>query len=109
VDARIAGKGERRFVETKDEAEGWASVQRVRRRTKETALSTILSFPFMDFLSPMRSSSLSITTRRQAGSAPVDEVVRQLLASKRAAGRAESYLYVLNFNLGKLTAYFDGR
>jgi hypothetical protein len=34
VDARIAGKGERRFFETKDEAEGWASVQRVRRKNQ---------------------------------------------------------------------------
>ena len=40
---------------------------------------------------------------------PVDEAVRQLVASKRAAGRSEFYLYVLNFNLGKLTAHFDGR
>jgi integrase len=39
----------------------------------------------------------------------VDQAVRQLVASKRAAGRSESYLYVLNFNLGKLTAHFDGR
>jgi hypothetical protein len=34
--------------------------------------------------------------RRQKASVPVDEAVRQLIASKRAAGRAESYLYVLN-------------
>jgi hypothetical protein len=40
---------------------------------------------------------------------PVDEAVRQLIASKRAACRSESYLYVVNFNLGKLIVHFDGR
>ena len=40
---------------------------------------------------------------------PVDEAVRQLVASKRAAGRSESYLYIVNFNLEKLIAHFDGR
>jgi hypothetical protein len=34
VDARIAGKGERRFFASKAEAEGWAQRQRVKRQNE---------------------------------------------------------------------------
>lgn len=34
VDARIAGTGERRFFQIKAEAEGWAQLQRVRRKNE---------------------------------------------------------------------------
>ena len=35
--------------------------------------------------------------------------VRQLIESKKAAGRAESYLYLLTLNLRKVSEHFDGR
>ncbi len=47
--------------------------------------------------------------RRQAASVPIDEAIRQLLESKKAAGRAESYLYLLTLNLRKLSENFKGR
>jgi integrase len=109
VDARIAGKGERRFFPTRQEAEGWAQAQRVRRQNQGDRA-------FDD--SELAVYGLSVTDavkfaldyyRRQSASVAVDEAVRQLIASKRVAGRSESYLYVLNFNLAKLTAHFDGR
>jgi integrase len=109
VDARIAGKGERRFFPTKHEAEGWAQLQRVRRKNEGGR-----SFDDRELsvygLSVADAIKFTLEHyRRQKASVPVDEVVRQLIASKRAAGRSESYLYVLNFNLGRLIAHFDGR
>jgi integrase len=109
VDARIGGKGERRFFATKREAEGWAQVQRARRqneggRSFDDRELSVYGLSVAD--------AIKFTLdhfRRQSASVAVDEAVRQLLASKRASGRSESYLHVLNFNLAKLTAHFDGR
>jgi hypothetical protein len=48
--------------------------------------------------------------RRQSASVPVDEAVRQLVASKRAAGRSERYICTLSFNLERLApTLMDGR
>ena len=109
VDARIGGKGERRFFQTKREAEGWAQLQRVRRQNqgdrafddKELAVYGLTIADAIKFTLDHY--------RRQAASAPVDEIVRQLLESKKAFGRAESYLYLLTLNLRKVSEHFDGR
>jgi integrase len=109
VDARIAGKGARRFFHTKREAEGWAQIQRVRRQNhgdrafddKELAQFGLTVADAIKFTLDHY--------RRQAASAPVDEVIRQLLESKKAAGRAKSYLYLLTLNLRKVSEHFNGR
>jgi integrase len=109
VDARVGGKGERRFFRTKHEAEGWAQLQRVRRKNEGGRSFDVRELSVYG-LSVADAIKFTLEHyRRQKASVPVDEAVRQLIASKRAAGRSESYLYVLNFNLGKLTAHLDSR
>jgi integrase len=109
VDARMAGKGERRFFSTKREAEGWAQIQRVRRQNeggrafddKELAVYGLTIADAIRFTVDYY--------RRQAASVPVDEAIRRLLESKKAAGMSEGYLRTVGNNLGKLATHFDGR
>jgi integrase len=109
ADARRAGKGERRFFSTMREAEGWAQVQRIRFKNEGAE-----AFDGRDLASfgwtvkdAIRFSLEHL--RRNSVSISVDAAVRQLIDSKRAAGRAESYLYRASLNLGKLAAHFDSR
>jgi integrase len=109
VDARIGGKGVRRFFRTKREAQGWAQIQRVRRQNQgDRAFDDKELVKFGLTVADAIKFTLD-HYRRQAASAPVDEVIRQLLESKKAAGRAESYLYLLALNLRKVSEHFRGR
>ena len=47
--------------------------------------------------------------RRQAASVPVEDAIRQLIESKRAAKRSDSYCYILGLNLQKVSKHFEGR
>ena len=109
VDARTKHGGKRCFFETKDEAEGWASTQRVRRKNQgdDAFDERELSVYGLSVADAVRFTLEHY--RRRAASAPVDEVVRQLLESKRAAGRSEPYLYVVSLNLAKFVDHFAGR
>jgi integrase len=109
VDARIAGKGERRFFPTRQEAEGWALAQRVQRKNQgDSAFDNSELAVFGLSVADAVKFTLDYY-RRRAASAPVDEVVRQLLESKRAAGRSPAYLSVVRLNLAKVVDHFDGR
>ena len=109
VDARTKNGGQRRFFETKDEAEGWASTQRVQRKNQgDDAFDTSELAVFGLSVADAVKFTLDYY-RRRAASAPVDEVVRQLLDSKRSAGRSQAYLYVVRLNLAKLVEHFPGR
>ena len=109
VDARTRDGGKRRFFATKAEAEGWRQTQLIKRsnegnRAFDDRELAVYGLTVAD--------AIKFTLdhyRRQAASAPVDEVIRQLLESKKAAGRAESYLYLLSLNLRKVSEHFDGR
>lgn len=109
VDARVNGKGERRFFDTKKEAEGWAQLQRVKRQNQggQAFDDRELSVYGLSVADAIRFTLEHY--RRQSASVPVDEAVQQLIASKRAAGRSEAYLRVLRLNLAKLVAHFDGK
>lgn len=109
VDARIGGKGERRFFETKKEAEGWAQLQRVKRQNQggQAFDDRELSVYGLSVADAIRFTLEHY--RRQAASVPIDECVRQMIAAKRATGRSESYLYVINSNLKKVTEHFGNR
>ena len=109
VDARTKDGGQRRFFTNKDEATGWAEQQRVRRQNEGNR-----AFDDRDLAvhGLTVADAIKFTLdhyRRQKTSAPVDEVVRQLIESKKAFGRAESYLYLLTLNLRKVSEHFDGR
>ena len=87
VDARIAGKGERRFFTNKSEAEGLgADIQRVRRQNQGTVYSMTRNLPHYGLTIADAIKFTLDHYRRQATSAPVDEAIRQLLESKKAAG-----------------------
>lgn len=109
VDARIAGRGERRFFAKKKQAETFAQLQRVKRENEGNK-----AFDDRDLAAFGWNVQDAIRfaldhLRRQAASVPVEEAVRQLIESKKAAGRAKSYLYLLSLNLRKLSEHFTGR
>ncbi len=109
VDARTKDGGRRRFFMNKDEATGWAEQQRVRRQNEGNR-----AFDDRDLAvyGLTVADAIKFTLdhyRRQRTSAPVDEIIRQLIESKKAFGRAESYLYLLTLNLRKVSEHFDGR
>ena len=109
VDARTKDGGQRRFFTNKDEAMGWADSQRVRRQNQG---DHVFDDRELAQFGLTVADAIKFTLdhyRRQATSAPVDEVVRQLIESKKAFGRAESYLYLLTLNLRKVSEHFDGR
>jgi integrase len=109
VDARIKGKGERRFFPTRHEAEGWAQAQRVRRQNQG---DRVFDDRELAVYGLTVADAIKFTLdhyRRQAASVPVDEAIRQLLESKKAAGRAKSYLNLLTLNLRKVSEHFTGR
>jgi hypothetical protein len=109
VDARTKDGGKRRFFATKAEAEGWRQTQLVKRsnegnRAFDDRELAVYGLTVAD--------TIKFTLdhyRPQAASAPVGEVIRQLLESKKAEGRAESYLYLLSLNLRKVSEHFDGK
>lgn len=109
VDARHAGKGERRFFSTKTEAESWAQIQRIRRHNEGGAAfddSRLAKYGW----TVSRAIQFAIDhLERQAASVPVSEAVAALIQSKRAAGRSKDYLATLAINLGKLSSTFGAR
>src|SRR6476659_3764126 len=84
VDARIAGRGQRRFFTNEKAAKAWADIQRARREGEG-------SRAFDD--SELRAYGWTVQAairftldhlRRQAASVPIEEAIRQLLESKKA-------------------------
>ena len=109
VDARIAGKGERRFFASKHEAEGWAQVQRVRRKNQGGE-----SFEDRDLASFGWSVKDAIKfalahLRRQSASVSIESAVDKLLEAKRAAGRTKRYCSEVGMHLGRLARAFEGK
>jgi len=108
-DARIKGRGERKFFDTRKEAEGWQQQQRVKRQNQG---DRVFDDRELSQFGLTVADAIKFTLdhyRRHACSVPVDEAIRQLIESKKAAGRAESYLYLLTLNLRKLSDHFNGR
>ena len=109
VDARIAGKGQRRFFSTEKEAQTWAQVQRIKRKNEGTRAFDDRGLAAYGWNTQDAVRFALEHLRRQAASVPIEEAIRQLLESKKAAGRAESYLCLLELNLRKLSEHFKGR
>lgn len=109
ADARLAGKGERKFFSTKAEAETWAQVQRVRRQNQGTGA-------FDD--SELAKFGLTIADairftlehyRKQAASVPVADAIAALVEAKRGNGRDVTYCRTLASRCGKLLPTFERR
>jgi integrase len=109
VDARIAGKGERRFFSTRAEADTWAQLQRVRRQNQGGAA-------FDD--SELAKFGLTIADairftlehhRRLNDSVTVPAALEQLVAAKKAAGMSSDYCRDIASRIGKLAAVTTDR
>ena len=108
-DARIKGRGERRFFNTKKEAEGWQQQQRIKRQNEghsafDNAALAKLGLTVADAI------KFAIEHfRRKEASVTVAEAARQLIETKLANNRSKRYCEDLKWHLGKLAAEFEGR
>jgi hypothetical protein len=109
VDAQIAGKGERRFFASKHEAEGWAQVQRVRRKNQggESFEDRNLASFGWNVKDAIKFALTHL--RRQSASVSIESAVDQLLEAKRAAGCTKRCCRDVGIHLGRLARAFEGK
>ncbi len=108
-DARIKGRGERKFFDTKKEAEGWQQQQRVKRQNEGgrafddrelSAYGWTVADAIRFALEHLRKQSSSVT---------LEAAMKELIAAKAAAGRSERYCNDLALRLGRLCAALKDR
>ena len=106
ADARIAGKGERRFFATRVEAETWARQQRIMRDNEGASVfdNAELREHGWTIADAVRFALDHLRTQR--GSVPVADAVKELIAAKAAAGRSPRYCDDLRLRLAKLIQHF---
>lgn len=104
VDARHAGKGERRFFSTRVEAEGFAQTQRIRRQNEGGSAFDDSRLAKYGWTVAQAIRFALDHLERQSASVTVEEAVRQLIESKAAAGRSPRYTNDLHLRLGRLAA-----
>ena len=118
VDARTKDGGQRRFFTNKDEATGWAEIQRIERKNEGnsafrlSAGSRIDAAAAMKLLSPYSISlreCASFYVRHAAtatGDKTIQQVVDELLAVKKLAGMSARYLKDLRIRLNVFARTF---
>jgi integrase len=118
VDARIAGKGRRRFFSTEKTAETWAQSQRIKRKNegdsafKFHATDRIDAEAALKMIAPYRISLRECAdfyvrhAATAAGEKTIQEIVDELLAVKKAAGVSARYLKDLRIRLNIFCATF---
>jgi integrase len=109
VDARIDGKGERRFFPTRQEAEGFAHLCKVRRKNEGQAAlvdDELASFGWT--VAKAVKFALEHLRRNQA-SLPIEEAIARLIESKRQANNSEKYCRWMEQRLARLAAKYKGR
>jgi hypothetical protein len=106
-DARIKGRGERRFFETKREAEGWQQQQRIKRHNEggKALDDRELAAYGWNVADAIRFTLEHL--RKQTASVPLESAVNELIEAKEGAGRSERYCKDLRLRLGRLCAAFD--
>lgn len=110
VDTRTATGGERKFYQTKQEAEGAAIIARTKRQNEGASAFDDAELARYGWTIQRAIRFALEHLKTQAASVPVADAVAALIAAKRAAGRSEDYLQGrLTNNLGKLTAAFPDR
>jgi len=109
VDARIDGTGERRFFQTKAEAEGFAHQCRIRRRNEgQSALvdDELASYGW----TIKKAVDFALDHLRQASKGtPLPDAIAALVNTKRAAGKSDRYQRDIAARLGRLASAFSGR
>ena len=109
VDARIAGKGERKFFATRVQAEGYASSARTRRLNEGESVFNDEDLARHGWTVAMAIRFALDHLNRQAASAPVGEVLEKLIAAKTAAGRRAGYCNELRWRLSKFVDFSKGK
>ena len=106
-DARIKGRGERRFFETKREVEGWQQQQRIKRHNEggKAFDDRELAAYGWNVADAIRFTLEHL--RKQTASVPLESAVNELIEAKERAGRSERYCKDLRLRLGRLCAAFD--
>jgi len=108
-DARIAGRGERRFFDTKGEAQTWAQLQRIRRQSEgqESFEDTELSGYGWTVKQAIEFTLEHL--RRKENSITISQAIAALVEQKRASGRGEHYQRDLSARLGRLSDDLPGK
>ena len=118
VDARIAGKGQRRFFSSEKTAEAWAQVQRARRKSEGDsafrfrATDRIDAEAALKLIAPYKISlreCADFYVRHAAtatGEKTIRQIVDELLSVKKAAGMSARYLKDLRTRLNIFCASF---
>jgi integrase len=102
VDARQGGKGERRFFPTRQEAEGFAQVCRVRRKNEGDAAFDDKGLAEFGWTVQRAIRFALDHLRKQAGSIPLREAITRLEASKLASGKSPYYCRLMRQRLEKM-------
>jgi hypothetical protein len=108
-DARIKGRGERRFFEAKKEAEGWQQQQRVKRQNEggKAFDDRKLAAYGWNVADAIRFSLEHL--RKQSPSISVESAMTELIEAKKGARRSERYCNDLRMRLGRLCTAFNGK
>jgi integrase len=108
-DARIGGRGERRFFETKREAEGWQQQQRIKRQNegRKAFDDRELAAYGWNVADAIRFTLEHL--RKQTASVSLESAINELIEAKKGAGRSERYCHDLRLRLGRLCTAFDGK
>jgi integrase len=110
VDSRTATGGERKFYQTKNEAEGAAIIARTKRQNEGASAFDHEELARYGWTIQRAIKFALQHLKTQKASVPLTDAVKALIESKRAAGRAEDYLQNrLTNNLGKLTTALPDR
>jgi len=109
VDSRIAGKGERRFFPSRNEAEAFAQVCRIRRQNEGASVFDDRELATYGW-TVQQAIRFSIEhLRKQQGSIPLPEAIERLITAKLASNKSEYYCRLMRQRLEKLLSHFKGR
>lgn len=118
VDARVGGKGERRFFENKATAQGWAELQRVARKNEgnsafklsaESRADAGVAFKLLAPINVSLQEAAKFYLRHAVtatGDKTIREVIDELLFVKQAANMSPRYLQDLRTRLNTFAGTF---
>lgn len=109
VDARIDGKGERRFFSTKAEAEGFAQICRVRRKNEGQGANVDARLAAYGWTVRQAIDFALSHLDRNAKSVSVESAAAALIDQKAAAGKSDKYQKDLHARLGRLHEAMPGK
>jgi integrase len=109
VDARTKDGGERRFFESKPEAEGFAVQQRTLRQNEGATVFDDRELASYGWTVAQAIRFALEHLRKQAASVPVTEAIERLIKAKAAAGRRKDYCGDLRRRLTRFSDYAGER